>query len=127
MNRYAYNPDEKKSARVFGRGLRISQKSSRTVCTRITGMTLDKGRRLLMNMLIQKESISGKYYTNITKEMLNLLRSAESNAESKGLEPSRLRIHASAHAGFRFYRPRGWKRRGERRKVCNIQMVLEER
>ena len=127
MNKYAHNPDTKKSARGFGRGIRISQKSSTIVCSRITGMSLDKGRRLLMNMLIQKESLSGKYYTNVTKELLNLLRSAESNAEFKGLEPTRLKIHASAHTGFRFYRPRGWKRRGEKRKVCNIQMVLEER
>ena len=127
MNRYAYNPDQKKSARVFGRGTRVSQKSSEIVCSRITGMGLDKGKTFLLNMLMKKESISGKHYTNTANELLNLIKSAESNAEFKGLEPARLVIHASAHKGFSFYRPRNWKRRLERRKVTNLQVVLEER
>ncbi len=80
-----------------------------------------------MNLLIQKESIGGKYYTNVTKELLNLLRFAEGNAEFKGLDPGKLMIHASAHTGFTFYRPRNWKRRMEKRKITNIQLVLEER
>lgn len=127
MNRYAYNPDQKKSARVFGRGSRVSQKSSEIVCSRITGMSLGKGKTLLLNMLMKKESISGKHYTGVVDELLNLIKSAENNAEFKGLEPSKLVIHASAHRGFSFYRPRNWKRRLERRKVTNLQVVLEER
>lgn len=127
MSRYAYNPDPKKSAKTFGRGSRISQRSSNVVCSKISGMSLDKGRSFLMNLLIQKESIGGKYYTNVTKELLNLLRSAESNAEFKGLDPGKLMIHASAHTGFTFYRPRNWKRRMEKRKITNVQLVLEER
>jgi len=127
MNRYAYNPNPKKSVKAYGSGLRISQRSSNVVCSRISGMSLDKGRRFLMNLLIQKESIGGKYYTNVTKELLNMLRSAETNAEFKGLDPGKLMIHASAHKGFTFFRPRGWKRRREKRKIANIQIVLEER
>ena len=44
-----------------------------------------------------------------------------------GLDPENLHIHISAHKGFTFYRPRGWKRRRERRKVTNLQVVLEAR
>ncbi len=127
MNRYAYNPDAGKSARVLGRGVRISPRSSKVVCSRISGMKLEKGRSFLMNLLLQKQNIGGKHYTNVTRELLNLLRSAESNAEFKGLDPSRLTIHASSHTGFMFYRPRNWKRRMEKRKTANIQIVLEER
>jgi large subunit ribosomal protein L22 len=127
MHRYAYNPKQEKSAKAYGRGLRVSQRSSNIVCSRISGMNLDRGRKFLMNLLIQKESIGGKHYTNVVKEMLSMLRSAESNAEFKGLEPSRLLIHASAHKGFAFYRPRGWKRRREKVKMTNMQIVLEER
>ena len=127
MNKYAYNPDPKKSAKVFGRGVRISQKSSNIVCSKLSGMKLGKGKIFLINMLLQKHGIDGKYYTNVTKEMVRLLRSAETNAEFKGLDPSKLTIHASAHSGFTFYRPRGWKRRMEKRKVTNIQLVLVEK
>ena len=127
MHKYAYDSDPKKSSRVYGRGLRISDKFSRIVCSRITVMNLDRGKRFLLGLLIQKESIGGKYYTNVTKELINLIGSAESNAEFKGLDPKRLFIHASAHQGFTFYRPRGWKRRREKRKTANIQLVLEER
>lgn len=127
MNKYTYNPDPKKSAKVFGRGMRISQRSSNIVCSKIRGMNLGKGKTFLLNMLLQRENIGGKHYTNVTKELLRLLGSAESNAEFKGLDPFRLRIHASAHTGFTFYRPRNWKRRMEKKKITNIQIVLEEK
>ena len=125
--KYAYNPNEKKSAKAYGNGLRVSEKSSVIVCSKITGMSLEKGRVFLINLMLQKQSISGKYYTNVTKELMNLLRSAETNAEFKGLDPSKLSIHASAHKGFSFHRPRGMKRRREMRKMTNVQIVLEER
>ena len=127
MHKYAYNPDPKKSAKVFGRGVRISQRSSNVVCSKISGMNLGKGKMFLLNMLLERENIEGKHYTNVTKELIRLLRSAETNAEFKGLDTTRLRIHASAHTGFTFYRPRGWKRRMEKRKITNIQIVLEEK
>jgi large subunit ribosomal protein L22 len=127
MNKYTYNPDPKKSSKVFGRGLNISHKSSNIVCSKISGMNLDKAKMFLMKMLIEKENIGGKHYTNVTKELIKLLRSAESNAEFKGMDPSRMLIHASAHTGFTFYRPRNWKRRMEKKKITNVQIVLEEK
>lgn len=127
MIRYAYNPKPEKSVKVYGRGLRISGKSSVTVCRAISGKNLDKGKSLLAGLLNQKQSLRGKYYTNVAKELDRLLSSAASNAEFKGLDPNKLFIHASAHKGFSFRRARRFKMRGERRKVTNIQMVLEER
>ena len=127
MERYALNPPQEKSVKVYGRALRISKKSSDTVCRKITGMNLEKGKLFLARLALQKENINKKYYTKTTMELLKLLSSAESNAEAKGLDIARMRIHATAHKGFTFHRPRSWKNRRTRRKVCNIQIVLEQR
>jgi len=125
--KYTYNPDKKKSARAYGRGLRISTQSSVVVCRAISGMRLDKGKSFLEDLLEQKRNISGKYYSNATQQILNVIKSAEVNAESLGLDTENLHIHATAHKGFTFFRPRGWKRRREQAKVTNIQVVLEAR
>lgn len=125
--KFAFNPDKKKSARVYGRGTRVSTKSSVIVCRAVTGMRLEKGKAFLQDLLDQRRSLSGKYYTRTTKEILGLIRSAENNAESKGLDIENLHIHLTAHTGFTFYRPRGWKRRREQAKVTNLQVVLEAR
>jgi hypothetical protein len=55
------------------------------------------------------------------------VKSAEANAEASGLDTESLHIHATAHKGFMFYRPRGQKRRREQAKVTNLQVVLEAR
>jgi len=125
--KYTYNPETRKSARVYGRGLRISTQSSGVVCRAVTGMRLEKGKELLQGLLDQKRSLSGKYYTNTTRQILNTIKSAEANAEAKGLDTEDLHIHATAHKGFMFYRPRGHKRRREQAKVTNLQVVLEAR
>ena len=125
--KYARNPNPKKSAKAYGSGLRISPKSSVTVCRKVSGMSLDKGKKFMFSLLFQRESINGKYYTKTIKEILQIVNSAEHNAEFKGLDPAKLMIFASAHKGFGFWRPRNWKRRREKRKMCNIQVVLEER
>jgi ribosomal protein L22 len=126
MRKYAFNP-EGRTSRAFGRGLRISGKSSLVVCRKVTGMRSDKATQLLRNMVSQKQSLDGKFYTNASKEVLNLIESAEKNADSIGLDTEKLYVHASAHKGFSFFRPRGWKRRREQRKVTNLQVVLVER
>ncbi|HLD57112.1 MAG TPA: uL22 family ribosomal protein [archaeon] len=127
MPQYAYNPKTEKFARAYGSALRISTKSSTQVCRAITGLNLQKGKGLLSSLLEEKKSLDGKYYTNTTSELLGLLKSAESNAEFKGLDTEKLIIHASAHTGFAFWRPRRFKMRRQRRKVTNIQIVLEQK
>jgi large subunit ribosomal protein L22 len=127
MHKYAFNPDPRKSVRVYGRSLSVSAKTSEIVCKKITGMNLEKAKKLLENMVSQKHSLEGRYYTNTSKEVLSLLKSAESNAEVKGLDTSRLMVHASGHQGYRFMRPRRLKMRGTRKKITNVQVVLVER
>jgi len=124
---YAFNPNPKKSVRVYGRGLRVSPKSSVIVCRAISGSNFAKGKDLLTRIADGKESLDGKHYTNTTKAVLELLKSAESNAEFKGLTKEKLVIHASAHKGFTYMRPRKFKARGQQRKIANIQIVLQEK
>lgn len=126
MNRYATQPKQP-SARAAAPGSRVSVKSTSVLCDAVNGRQLAKGKRLLEDLLSQKRSLDGKYYTNATQALLDLLLSAERNAEAKGLNPERLFIRASAHRGFTFMTPRRLKMRGRARKVSNLQLVLEQR
>ena len=125
--KYAMDSNPKNSVKVYGRNLRVSRKSSVTVCKVITGKQLNKGLVLLERVQNRKQSFKGKYYDNVVKELIDLLKSAGSNAEFKGLDTTRMIIHASAHKGYGFYRPRRFKIRRTQRKMTNIQIVLMEK
>ncbi|MCK5023148.1 MAG: hypothetical protein KAS04_03170 [Candidatus Aenigmarchaeota archaeon] len=127
MENYALNLNPKKSAKCYGKALRISTKSSVIVCRKVSGMNLQKGKRLLQDIVDEKRSIDGKFYTNTTKSILEIIKSAEANAEFKGLDSSRMIIFASAHTGFTFMRPRRMKMRRTQRKMTNIQVVLQQK
>jgi len=124
MIRYAFKANEKKSAKAYGLALRISRKNSTIVCRAINRRSLENGKKFLQDLINKKRSIDGKYYTKTATEILKIVESAEKNAEFKGLDTSKLIIHASAHKGFTFIRPRNLKRSGEKRKISNIQIVL---
>ena len=88
---------------------------------------MEKGKNLLQALIDQKRDLDGKYYTNTTKHILDIVKSAESNAEFKGLDINKMIIFASAHTGFTFMRPRRLKMRRTRRKITNIQVVLVQK
>ena len=125
--KYTLSPKQEKSVKVLGRGMRVSTKYSAVVCRAITGKSLEKGKALLEGLVTQKSSLNGKYYTSVSESLLDLLKSAEGNAEFRGLDAGRMIIHASSHKGFSFWRPRRLKMRRTKRKVTNIQIVLQER
>lgn len=126
MWKYALNPKKEKSVKVFGRALRVSRKNSVAVCREISGKPLPKAKALVERLVNAEQNLDGKYYTNASKAILELLKSAENNAEFKGMEAERLIVNASVHQGFRFFRPRRFKLRRRMRKVTNIQLVLKE-
>ncbi len=115
---------KKNTVKVYGRGLRISPKDSKILCSEISGRPLPKAKAFLERLLSQTQSLDGKYYTKTAGEILELLKSAENNVEFKGLEAERMIVNASAHQGFRFMRPRRFKMRRQQRKVANVQLVL---
>jgi large subunit ribosomal protein L22 len=124
MLKYAMNPNPKKSARVYGRAMRISTRNSIIVCRAIHKKNLTKAKSLLSDMVEQKRSLEGKYYTKTSGEILGLLKSAEANAVFKGLDTAKLIVNASAHKGFGFIRPRRSKLKRTRRKMTHVQIVL---
>ncbi len=124
MPEYATYPKCRNVVKVYGRSLRISTKNSVEVCRAISGMRLDKAIEFLERLLAKKESLNGKYYTNVVKELLKLLHSAKSNAEYKNLDALKMIVHASAHKGFTFHRPRRLKLARVKMKITNIQVVL---
>ena len=125
MFKYSLNPKKEKSVKVYGRGLRISNKNSQILCKEISGRPLHKALALMERVVNKEQSLDGKYYSNASAEILNLLKSAVNNAEAKGFEAERLIVKASAHEGFRFFRNRRFKMRRQRRKVTNVQLVLQ--
>jgi len=127
MLKYSLNLNPKKSAKAYGRSLNISQKNAIVVCRAISGMHIAKGKKLLDDLIDEKRSLKGKYYTSTASQILNVVKSAEANAEFKGLDATRLVIFASAHKGFTFFRPRRMKIRRTKRKIANVQVVLQQK
>ncbi len=126
MLKYALNLNPRKSAKAYGRGLSISPKDSKVICRKISGMNLQKGIKFLDDLSSEVVSIDGKHFTTAAANILDLVRSAEKNAESKGLDTEKLVIMASAHQAFSFFRPRRMKMRRQQRKAANVQVVLRQ-
>lgn len=127
MAGYALELDKKKVARAYGRSLRISTKYAIALCKAINRKTVKRSKALLQNLVDEKESLGKKFYTNASKEMLAILKSAESNAKFKfkDFDAERMIVHASAHKGFSFRRPRTRRKfAGRHGKMTNVQIVL---
>ncbi|MBI2676304.1 MAG: hypothetical protein HYX24_07630 [Candidatus Aenigmarchaeota archaeon] len=127
MLRYALKRNEKKSAKAYGRNLDLSRRKAAIVCQAIRGRQLEKAKRLLEDMVEGKRNLEGKFYTKTAKTMLNLLKSAEANADAKGLDAERLVVHATAHQGVEYRSGRRFKMHGDTRKFAHVQVVLEEK
>ncbi len=125
--RYSLQFDPKKSARVFGRALRISTKHAIAICSVISGMNLQKAKAIIRRIIEGGESLDGKYYSNAMDAMLGLLESAEANAKAKGLDVDKLIVKASATKGFTFHRPRSRRKlAGRSGKMTNVQIVVRK-
>lgn len=126
MLKYALNLNPKKSAKAYGNGLSISPKDSKIICKKISRMNLRKGINFLEGLSDETLSIEGKHYTTAAATILDLVKSAEKNAEFKGLDTEKLIIMASAHQAFSFFRPRRSKMRRQKRKSAHVQVVLRQ-
>lgn len=141
--------DPEKTAKASGRELRVSPKSAREVCNTIKGMKLDQARNFLRQVILKKKPVpfrrhkkkvghrrglqkayAGRYPVKAAQKVLEVLESAEANAEYKGLDIERLRIiHASAYTGMKIkrYIPRAFGRATPRFKtLCHVELVLEQ-
>jgi len=132
---YSYKiPEEKEDITVKAslREVSISPKHAVELAREIKGMTLEKARRYLEEVISLKRPVSfkrynkkvphrrglrgwpsGRYPVKAAKFFLKLLDNLENNAENKGLDTSRLKIvHCAAYRGrkIRKYIPRAFGR-----------------
>ena len=108
---------------------RVSLKDSNTLFSHIRSKPVRKAKNLLNQLVERKKNIGGKYYPTASKEILQLIRDCEANAEYQGLNTNRLFIkHAQANEAFRFILPKSrWSHRGREAKICSLKIELEER
>ena len=114
-------------AKAFGSDMKISMKASMILCDVIRNKPLTRAKRLLEDLVAERRSLRGKYYTKAAKGILALLNSCEKNADFKGLDAGRLFVHASAHKGTRIQRRRRKGAFGTIMKSTNMEIMLVER
>ena len=142
--------NEEKTAKASGRELKVSHKAAREVCRTIKGMMLTDAKQYLRDVIAKKKSIpyrrynkklphrhglvnsfSGRYPLKASRDTLNILQSAQANAENKGLDVDRLRIiHAAAYQGVKLkrYKPRAQGRSSPKFDITtHIEIVLDEK
>ena len=151
MGRYDYafqNYDSTRHVRASMREKKVSHKHTREIAVAIKGLTIEKARDYLQNVLTHKRSIpfkrfknqvghrtdpgvmSGRYPEKAVTEVLKLLDNLESNAEYKGMDLDRLKIiNATAQKGVIIQRimPRAQGRATANNNVLtHLEIVAQE-
>ena len=115
-------------AKACSHNLRISVKNAKVVCKSVRGMYLKKAKKFLEDVLKEKRSINGKYYSKTTKEVLNIIKSAEKNDEFKNLDTDNMYIlHIAALDGTHMHRRRHKRNIGTKIKSAHLEVILKER
>ena len=125
---YSKKIDGDNIAKAHSLNLRISVKNAKVVCKSVRGMYLKKAKKFLEDVLKEKRSINGKYYSKTTKEVLNIIKSAEKNAEFKNLDTDNMYIlHIAALDGTHMHRRRHKRNIGTKIKSAHLEVILKER
>jgi ribosomal protein L22(archaeal)/L17(eukaryotic/archaeal) len=144
---YSVSADPETSSRATASELHISFKKTREICHHIKGMKLPQAQSFLTDVVALKKAVpfkrhtegsghkkgpmaNGKYPVNASIEVLKILKNAESNAEYKGLEPSRMyvsSIRADRGRVIRGFFPRARGRASPKNTTTvNIEVILSE-
>ncbi len=143
--------DVDRLAKASGRDLRISPKHSREICNVLKGMKVDKAKVFLEKVIEMKQSVpyrrfrrkvphrkdlkefkwcNGKYPQKAAARIYEILSSAESNAEFKGLDIDSCRIiHACAQRGRqikRFIERAHGSSTAKYKTLSHVELVLYE-
>lgn len=143
MSWYKYSTEiTENCAKAIGLALPVSRKDTVMVCRAIRGLPLKKAKILLEGAISLKTPVPftrynkerphrrgpmacGKFPVNSCRHVLYMVKSAEANAQFKGLGTGSLVVkHASAQKGqttMRFGRRRNLAKR------THVEIVLEER
>jgi large subunit ribosomal protein L22 len=142
--------DPEKTAKASGRELKVSHKAAREICKAIKGMMLNNAKQYLRDVVAKKKAVPytrynkklphrhglvnsfcGRYPIKASQQILDVLGSAQSNAENKGLDVDRLRIiHAAAYQGIKLkrYAPRAHGRASPKYDTTtHVEIVLDEK
>ncbi len=134
--------DKENMARVVGRSLPISTKFCIEICNMIRNKSTENAKKILQDTIEGKKAIPfrifnrdlshkrkigpGRYPKKAAIEIVNLLESAEANAQFKGLNTSNLFItHINAHLASRPWRYGRQRRRKAKR--SHVEIVVAER
>ena len=144
---YSIDADPENTSRATASELHISFKKTREICHHIQGMKLKQAQSFLEDVVELKQAVpfkrfsdgsghrkgpmtNGGYPVNASAEVLKLLKNAESNAEYKGLEPSRMYISnilANRGRTIRGFFPRARGRASPKNtETVNIEVILSE-
>jgi large subunit ribosomal protein L22 len=140
--RFSFNVKDDHMAKSLGLALPISTRHSVEICKEIRGKKLEKAKSFLESVIAMKSPVRfrrynkdvghkpkvgpGRYPVKACAHILDVVKSAESNALYKGLNVNSLfLVHISAQAAARTWRYGRHTRR--RNKRTNIEVVLEEK
>jgi len=129
-------------AKAVGRDLPISIKTSVEVCRFIKGKNVILAKNMLRDVIALKRAVpyrryvldighrkgmaTGRFPKKTSKEILGVLESAETNAQFKGMNGSRLFVaHIAAHKASSPMR--GGRKRGQSAKRAHVEIILQER
>ena len=146
---YAFqNFDSTKHVRAAVREKDISHKHAREVAKMIKGMSIEKARDALQEVVIAKRAVpfrrfnnevghrsdtgvmSGRYPRKAAEEFIRLLDNLEANAEYKGMDLDRLKIiSANTHRGVivKRFTPRAQGRATPKNNILtHVELVAQE-
>ncbi len=139
--KYAYQGSMENAAKAFGRRLPISTRHGVEICKAIKGNTVDRARGVLEAAINKEEPIKftrstegaghkkgmggGKYPVKACTKILDVLNSAEANAQHQGLSTDLVVEHACAHEASR--NMKYGRHLGREEKATHIEIVVKER
>ncbi len=146
MKGYALTKIPERSAIARAKEVDISMKDAVNVAHFLRGMTLERAKRVLENVLEKKEAVPyfryldsvshkkgmgpGRYPVRAAKAFQELLINVEANAEFKSLNTETIVIrHIAASKGrmIKKYTPKAYGRAGAFfRDLINLEVVVEE-
>lgn len=127
-------------AKAVGVALPISRKRSVEVCSALRGMNVQKAKKYLENVIALKLPVAykrynadvahragmsaGRYPQKTAQHILSILKSAEANAQNKGMSTGKLIIeHAAAQQGPSQMR---YGRQRAKAKRTHIEIILTQ-
>jgi large subunit ribosomal protein L22 len=138
---YSYKDMKENMAKATGRDLGISTKKTVEICNALKGKTVEKAKRYLERVTELKQAVpmkrfkrdtghkpgmaAGRYPIKTAEGVLTILKSAESNAQNKGLSTKDMVIvHMCAHTASK---PWHYGRKSRQKmKRTNLEIVLAE-